>query len=369
MNILELCLSPSLGGLELYMYRAVKNLSGADNVISILCSDGRLKPYFERDDLEYVTEKSHFPPFPVLTAKRIAALIDARDIDVLHTHWGKDFPLAALAKKFSRRKPKLVYTRQMKMTRNKDDFYHRFLYRQMDMMLCITDQLAEEARQYLNAENTQKIQRLYYGVDTPSCVLSREERQDLRQTWEVDKGTFLVGLFGRIEENKRQRLLVEVIARAKKNNTAMKGLIVGRAMSLSDLNQLKSLVERQGLKQDIIFQDFVERPQDWMQACDCVILATAEETFGLVLIEAMRAGVAVAGTNRGGVPEIVDHAKTGLLFEPDDITGLYESLLLLKNDAPFREKLAAAGRKKADQLFDTDLHFRELRRLMKEGWV
>lgn len=364
MNILELCLSPSLGGLELYMFRTAKNLSKTDTVFSVIHPVGRLRPYFEQEKLSFSLEKKHLHSFPLMTAKRIASLIDAREIDVLHIHWGKDFPLAALSKYFSKRKPRLIYTRQMKMTRSKNDVYHRFLYSQMDLMLCITDQLANEAKQYLSTENIQKIERLYYGVDVPSRLLDPKARLALRQTLGIAQEIFLVGLFGRIEENKRQHLLVEVIARAKKNDVAMQGLIVGHAMREDYSHRLKSSVVQQGLTQDVIFQGFVDRPQDWMQACDCVILATPEETFGLVLIEAMRVGVPVIGTNRGGVPEIIDHELTGLLFEPDNAEQLYECLLRLQGDDHFRRKIAKAGGEKAERLFETESHFRQLREYM-----
>lgn len=361
MNILELCLSPSLGGLELYMFRSVQHLSKTDTVLSVIDAGGRLKNCFERGGFSFSTEKTFFHLFPVVAAIKLATLIDACDIDVIHMHWGKDLPLAALSKWFSKKKPRLLYTRQMKMTRSKDDFYHRALYRQMDLMLCITDQLASEAKRYLNTKDVKKIQRLYYGVDAPSRLLSQEERQSLRRTWGVDEKIFLVGLFGRIEENKRQHLLVEVVARAKKNNVAMRGLIVGHAMKAAYLNDLKSSVEQQGLSQDVVFKDFVERPQDWMQACDCVVLLTPEETFGLVLIEAMRAGVPVVGTSRGGVPEIIDHECTGFLFESDNVEQLYEYLLRLQKEEGLRKKMALAGEEKAGRLFATEDHFHRLR--------
>lgn len=364
-NILELCLSPSLGGLELYLYRSAKHLSKTDNVLGVIRDGGRLKAFFEREGLPFHTATTFFHSFPILAAKRLAHLIDRRQIDVIHMHWGRDLPLAALSRWFSKRRPRLVYTRQMKMTRSKDDFYHNFLYGQMDLMLCITDKLAAEAKQFLGGACATKVKRLYYGVDVPSRLLSQEERQVLRQDWGVQAQDFLVGLFGRIEENKRQHLLLDVIAKAKKEQVALRALIVGHAMQGPYLENLKSRVVREGLDQEIIFKDFVDRPQDWMQACDCVVLATVEETFGLVLIEAMRVAVPIVGTNRGGVPEIIDHELTGFLFEPDDIEGLYQCLLSLKTDEGLRKKIAGAGELKAGRLFATENHFRQLREYLK----
>ncbi len=365
MNILELCLSPALGGLELYVYRSALHLSKTGKVFTVIKEGGKLKALFEREGLFFSTEKTLFHSFPIAAAIRLAALIDARNIDVVHLHWGKDLALAALSKYFSKSKPRLVYTRQMKMTRSKDDFYHNFLYGQMDLMLCITDKLVTEAKAFLNDQYETKIKRLYYGVDAPHRLLTRAEKLILRQGFGLKSGDFLVGLFGRIEENKRQHLLVDVIVLAKKKAIGLRGLIVGHAMKGPYLENLKTRVEDEDLKNEIFFKDFVDRPQEWMQACDCMVLATPEETFGLVLIEAMRVGVPIVGTNRGGVPEIIDHEVTGMLFEPDDVEGLYQCLHTLKTDEDLRTKMAEAGRIKAEYLFASEGHFVQLREYLK----
>ena len=117
----------------------------------------------------------------------------------------------------------------------------------------------------------------------------------------------------------------------------------------------------------IIFNDFVDNPQELMQVCDCICLTTYEETFGLVLPEAMRAGIAVIGSNRGGVPEIIDHEKTGLLFESKDEQSLFQQISLLYNDPELKYNLARQGKAKADNMFDYDLHFQTLENVFKEA--
>jgi glycosyltransferase involved in cell wall biosynthesis len=104
-----------------------------------------------------------------------------------------------------------------------------------------------------------------------------------------------------------------------------------------------------------------------MQLCDCVILASGQETFGLVLPEAMRAGVAVIGSNSGGVPEIIDHEKTGLLFKTQDSNSLYQQIERLYLDAEIKDKIAQQGKLSADQRFDNDLHFQKLENHLKSA--
>jgi glycosyltransferase involved in cell wall biosynthesis len=82
----------------------------------------------------------------------------------------------------------------------------------------------------------------------------------------------------------------------------------------------------------------------------------------------MRNGVAVIGTNAGGVPEIIKHGETGLLFEPKNSDELTQQLWRLYKDSNLREKLALAGKHYADEHFNQERHYDSLVTLI-EGVV
>lgn len=359
MKILELCLSPDLGGLELYMLRCVQRLGESDHVTAVVSPGGKPAQYLAKAGTRYVELKTISRAFPFFAARRLARIIDSEQIELVHMHWGKDLALAALAKSFSRRKPVLVYTRQMQITRPKRDSYHAFLYRQVDALIGITRLLAEDMRRFI-PEIAERIDYLYYGVPAPALLPNSQAREAKRREVGVPESAFLIGLFGRIKHYKGQHLLVEALARAKAEGLPMHGLIVGRAMEEDYLADLKARCARENLP--VTFKDFVEGPQALMQACDCVVLTTVEETFGLVLAEAMRAGVPVIGSDRGGVPEIIDHEETGLLFRSTDGSSLFEQLARLQQDKTLRARVGQQGKAKADRVFADDTHFTALRR-------
>jgi glycosyltransferase involved in cell wall biosynthesis len=366
MKIIELCLSPDLGGLELYMYRCCRELGKSAEVIPLVSGEGRLYERLQRDGMKPRVISRRNRALPLLAARRLARLIDEQQVDIIHLHWTKDIPLAAFAKAFSRRKPMLVSTRQMQITRPKKDLYHDFLYRQLDLNITITEALAKDMRGFLNPAYADRVVPLYYGVAPPPAVLEEAARRVLRSELGIGEETFLVGLIGRIKRYKGQHLLVEAIGKALSGGEDVAALIVGHAMEPEYLDELKRQVEENGWSERILFRDFVEQPQLLMQACDAVALTTVEETFGLVLVEAMRAGVAVVGSDRGGVPEIIDHEKTGLLFRSTDAEDLYRQLQRLWQDRDFCARLAVAGKEKADQVFDEAHHFTALQNLLEQ---
>lgn len=366
MKILELCLSPDLGGLELYMHRCCEALGRMGvEVTAVVRADGRIRHHLERIGLQPIHLKTAFRPVPLLAAYRLARLIDERQIDVVHVHWGRDLALAALAKRLSKGRPRLIYTRQMMLTREKNDLYHRLVYQQMDLMLAITRQLEQAASRRLPGESRNRVKTLYHGVPEPAR-LPDDERDRLRTELGLrEPDAVLIGLFGRIEPFKGQHLMVEAVRDASNRELPIHLLVVGHAMDEGYLADIKHMVAQDALAERVRFMDFVDNPQRLMQACDVVALTTIEETFGLVLIEAMRAGVAVLGSDAGGVPEIIQHGQTGLLFEPGNVGSLAEQVHRYAVQKAFRESMAQAGKAHADTHFNADEHYRGLKTIME----
>jgi len=78
--------------------------------------------------------------------------------------------------------------------------------------------------------------------------------------------------------------------------------------------------------------------------CAMLVAPSRYESFGLVYVEAMRHAKPVIGCNTGGVPDVVDHGRTGLLAPPGDTSALAATLIQLIRDPALGARLGAAGR-------------------------
>ena len=362
-NILQFCLSPDLGGLELYVKRIAHFLKSNQNVITILNQNGKLKNEFIKEQLPYIEIKRKSALFLYFTARQIARIINDNKIDIIHVHWTKDIPIAVLAKLFSKRDLKLIQTRHMTMTRFKDDFYHKFLYKNIDLMIAVTKQVKEQIEKFIPADIIPKVVVSYIGAKQ-IIKIKDNMYQSLRNKYKLNS-SFTVGIIGRIEKGKGQYLLIDAINRLKIDSINIKVLIIGHAMDESYLNQLKQNIISDNLEQNIIFTGFISNVQELMQICDTVVLCTQKETFGLVLIEAMQCEISVISSNSGGPLEIVDDNETGLLFKSLDSSSLADKIKLLYENRQLKKKLAINGKNKAIEQFNDIKQFNEVLKILE----
>jgi len=360
-KILEICLSPDLGGLELYMGSCSNNLSKKFDLSCIVSTNSKLKNYILEDiDIYEIKRKSSFS---FSTSLKIAKIIDKKGIDIVHIHWTKDIPIVVFAKVFSKRKPKIVQTRHMTMTRFKDDFYHKFLYKNIDTILCVTKALEEQIEMFIPQKVRPKTKTLYLGAKNVE-IMNNEEIQRFKDRLNVEN-SFIISLIGRINEFKGQYLLIDAIKELKRKNLNIKAFIVGHAMSQEYFEKLKQKVADEKLNDLISFVGFSKEVDKFMQISDVVLMTSKNETFGLVTIEAMKSQTAVIASNSGGSLEIIDNEKTGLLFKKGDSHDLALKIEKLYDNPDFKTYLAKNGKTKADKQFDEQKQFEKLYEILE----
>lgn len=357
-NILEFCLSPDLGGLELFMTNCYKEFSKRTTCKVIVEKNKKLDNYFEeKDDIHYLKRNKLFPILPAL---KLAKFIDEYKIDIIHFHWTKDINTVVLGKLLSKRKPKVIQTRNMTMTRFKDDFYHKWLYKNINAMHAVTYQVKEQIEKFIPKEICPKIHMVYMGTQTN--INDKKEIERLQEKYDLDKKTFVVGIVGRIEEEKGQFLVIEAISKLKELD--IKAMIVGHTMDEEYLNSLKEKIKKLDIEDKIIFTGFTKKVNEHMQLFDVNILATPRETFGLVVIEAMANEVCMIATNNGGPLEIIEDGVDGLLFNRTS-EDLAEKINFLYENEEQKKTLAKKGLEKAKRLFDQKTQLNELYKVLE----
>jgi len=112
----------------------------------------------------------------------------------------------------------------MMITREKKDIYHNFLHRHMNLMLTISKELESLCKKFIPGY-AEKIVTLYHGVKAPEKFLDEDNRMESRKTFNFGADDFVVGIIGRLEENKGQHLLINAISMAKQHDYNIKARI------------------------------------------------------------------------------------------------------------------------------------------------
>jgi len=358
LNILEFCLSPDLGGLELFMLDCFEYFKLQTDCKIIIAKGKKLDNYFESKDVSYLKRNKFFPVFPAL---KLAKYIDENSIDFIHFHWTRDMPTVVLAKVLSKRKPKIMQTRNMTMTRFKDDLYHRWIYKNIDILHGVTYQVKKQIEKFIPQDIRPKVEVVYMGTKERSVA---QEKLDLLKSRYLLGESFVVGVIGRIEEGKGQYLVIEAVAKLKEYN--IKVLVVGHTMDDAYMESLKELAKELGVQDRVVFTGFTKEVHEHMRLCDSVVLATKKETFGLVVIEAMVNKACMVAVGNGGPLEIIEDGVDGLLFERNS-DDLAKKLKLIYDDVELKNSISQAGYKKAKEMFDSDKQIEKLYKVINES--
>lgn len=189
-------------------------------------------------------------------------------------------------------------------------------------ILAVSDSLANEVRKALAQYPQAGIRHFYNRINTrlsDGVLLSRDQA---RENLQLDSNSFVFANVARLHAKKNQHCLITAFAAVADKMPQAMLLLVGDG----DLKgELQDLASELGVGDKVIFAGFVPQAERYYRAFDVFVLSSKIETFGLVLLESMVAGVPVIASNAGGVPEVV--GDVGRLFESGNAQALASAML------------------------------------------
>lgn len=126
---------------------------------------------------------------------------------------------------------------------------------------------------------------------------------------------------------------------------------------------LQEQVHQAGLDEFFVFLGNRDCIPELLSCCDLFVLASRAEGFPNALLEAMAAGLPVVATRVGGVPEIVEDGRSGLLVSPGNAAALAGAVIQLLQDPSAAARLATAGQQRVRKQFSLDRLIQDLHHL------
>lgn len=209
-----------------------------------------------------------------------------------------------------------VYSRFMRRL-----FINRF--RQRLLLLGVSNAVRDEMRSHLPDWEPERIETLYNRIDVAAVQAELLSREAAREALGLPQDAWVVGNVGRLHPDKDQATLIRGFARALPKLPAGSLLAI---MGSGRLEQsLKQLAQELGVAEQVRFLGQVPQGRRYFKAFDVFALTSNHEPFGMVLLEAMAAGVPAICSDCGGGREVV--AGWGGLFPLHDDEALSRQLV------------------------------------------
>jgi glycosyltransferase involved in cell wall biosynthesis len=178
-----------------------------------------------------------------------------------------------------------------------------------------------------------------------------------------EKSQFTCIIVGRLQAGKSQEDAVRALAILRDQGVPVHLWVVG-SCDPAYFDFLKNLVHEHNLGEQVRFLGEVDNAFPYMQQADVLLLCSRCEAFARVVVEAMKAGKPVVGTNRGGTVEQIQEGVNGFLYEPRDHQELAAKIKYLHDHPQKAQKMGENGRRWAMQTFTRRRYREEIARIL-----
>ncbi|HPG29611.1 MAG TPA: glycosyltransferase family 4 protein [bacterium] len=343
MNILNLSLRyyPASGGAEDLNKSVTEKLSKRGYNFSVFST--RLKDHIANlnfipsaADHEY-DDKNNIRRFKTIKIPKtvyhiipgfLTAGMSLKNIDLIHSWTMMYFPaISGLLLKLLKNKPLILNP-----IVDENNLIHRKLYSDTFGKLTVSraDCISVLTRYSIEVLNKYGFKFKNYEI-IPAGVDISEFNESLEKSGFINNNKFNLLFAGRLARGKGIDVLLKSMKILDSEKIQIHLNIAGP--DFGDFQRLKKMSEELGLIDNITFCGKLDRIElvKLFKSSNAFILPSRYEAFGIVLIEAMAAGIPVIGSNISAIPFVIDNEKTGLLFEPDNSQELADKIKLLIN--------------------------------------
>ncbi len=325
MNIIQLVVSNSFGGVEGHICTLIKMMSGSGYNFTIVCNSETEQQF--RNELDgYDVNIVPFQLWPSPSTKvflNLIRFIRNSKPDIVHCHLYSAMRIGSVAAKLANHKIKVIETIHIEELWRKG--FKKILFNTVDSILGAlfvdhyigVSKAVSEAYHREKRVSQKKMSVIHNTAEFPTGTITKKQFS----------GT--IGFLGRLEDQKGVDILISALSKLNKYNNNW-NLVIGGTGSLEEPR--KDQVSQLNLSDNVTFLGNVTDKDQFFNMIDIFVLPSRFEGFPLVLLEAGMYNKPVVATNVSGTPEIIFDNVTGLLVEKDDPTQLSKAIDKLLDD-------------------------------------
>lgn len=289
----------------------------------------------------------------VSSALELKRLVREHQIEIVHAHLARDYPLAALATKRNRHS-KLIITRHVLFPLNK---LHAVTLSHIARVIAVSHAV-EHALLAQKIFPAHKISVIPNGIDFRRLDASLQNcsREDLRRRLKIAPESLLVGTIGELKPQKGHADFLRAAAIIARERRDAHFIIAGADPTRTGEHRasLERLVNKLQLNNRVHLTGWLDDVAPMLAALDVYVSASHTESFGLAIVEAMAAGLPVVATATEGAREIIDREDACALVAVGDFQALAAATLRLLENPTDRTRIGKLAQESARARFSLE---------------
>jgi len=322
MKIINLLLSNKNGGVEQSFVAYSSILKSLNHeVLAIVRKNAPYKKDIENLGIEVIEIENKFGYYDFFAIKNLKEIIKNFKTNLVFSHTGKAI---ALSKKALKKFPKIPL-----IAVNHSNNVKRSIG--ADIILSVNKEIFYKTVDSGQAENRSFVMPNFIPLD---LELQNPNWQNPNWQFNLDNFSFnskkiRIGAMGRLAPEKGLEYLIKTIKILKDQNCAAE-LVIGGDGELKQ--ELKNLVNLLNLNEEVKFLGWTSDKEKFFSSIDIFCLPSLEETFGIVLLEAMKYGKPIISSNCDGPRTIIKNEVNGILIDQKSPEQIVAAILKLKNN-------------------------------------
>jgi glycosyltransferase involved in cell wall biosynthesis len=317
MNILYLTNHLNIGGITSYVLTLATGLKKRGHKVFVASTGGGLLAKFTDSGIFYIAvpmnTKSEISPKIIASAFKLLSCIRQNDIDIIHSNSRTTQVLGCLLDKLTGKAH--IHTCH--------GFFKRRLSRRLfgcwgREIIAISEQVKAHLKQDFGIRE-EIIRVINNGIDAQKFQIQNHKSQtEIKRMFGLGEGP-VVGIVARLSDVKGHVYLIEAMKTVLERIPDAQLLIIGEGKMKQKLVNLSIGL---GIDKNVFFIPRTENTPEALSVMDVFVLPSLKEGLGLSLMEAMASGLAVIGSDIGGIRSLIDNSRNGFLVRPADSKGL-----------------------------------------------
>lgn len=325
----------NMGGAQKYVFMLAKQLKSAGRNVTVLAGgNGPLFDFLKKEGIDFIQLENSERDISVLKelklAKEIYSHLKRLNPEVLHLNSSKLGGTGALIGRFAGIK-KIFFTAHGWAFNESRPIWQKivlyFAYWITILLstktICVSKKTREQIS-FLPFTNG-KTEVIHNGIEQPNFLSHIAAKEKLSNQFPfLDFNKKWIGVLAELHPIKSHDLLIKALS--KMDESFKKNYQIVCMGSGHIEKELREHAERENVDKYMFFTGFVHDASTYLKAFESIILPSRSEALPLTLLEAGLAETFILASNVGGIPEIIQDGKTGLLLKKEDIASLKEKL-------------------------------------------